>query len=321
MTRRGAAAAVISAMLLGGCAQTEPATDVGATGATLHATAYCPEGARGAWRYAYREVGAFYWQRTPDNPFSCSRRIPSTGPMDLPVAVSGLRKGAQYVFRFEVKLDDGRIVWWDATGRAGGTSYARFSTTHPEVTPVDATAFRDSIGVNLHLSYFGTVYERADRIGDEIRELGIRHARQGIWASSAPEWRDWNRYLYDQIARVAARGVKYSYGFETDAAYGTVSERLSVLSGRLAGTAAGLEGPNEPDLFHPVDGLALTRSLAPHLYTQVKFHPDRAIRALPVTGPSFGTADGPSTAGDLSKWVDYGNIHPYTGCTSPNPRT
>jgi hypothetical protein len=280
---------------------------------------YCPPGANGVWRYAYREVGAIEWQRTSDNSFSCSERLPGAGTVDIPVDVTDLRKGARYVFRFEIRLGDGTVVWWDSTGRAGGTDYDGFTTTHPEVTPVHAAALRDSIGVNLHLSYFGTAYEQADRIAGKISELGVRHARQGIWANPEPQWRDWNAFLYGQIEKIAARGVAYNYGFEMQPGYGTVGERLAVLSGRLAGTAAELEGPNEPDLFDPVDWPARVRVFLPTLYTEAKRHPDPAIRALPVAGVSFGTQSGPSAAGDLSQWVDLGNIHPYTGCTSPNP--
>jgi hypothetical protein len=322
MLRLGAAATLISAFALGGCggcAETQPATNLGATGARLHSKVYCPADSEGAWRYGYREAGALSWQHTPEKQFSCARRLPSTGTVDLPVDVTGLRKGTQYLFRFEVKLSDGGVAWWDSTGRPGGTDYDRFTTTHPEVAPADAAALRDSVGVNLHLSYFDTVYAQADRVGDKIRELGIRHARQAIWASSEPQWRDWNEYLYGQIGKVAARGVRYSYGFEISPGYGTVRERLGVLSGRLAGTAAGIEGPNEPDLFDPTGWLARVGLFTPHLYTETKFHPDAAIRALPVAGPSFGTPDGPRAVGDLSRWVDLGNIHPYTGCSSPNP--
>jgi hypothetical protein len=318
LLRLGAGAALISALLLAGCAETRPATNVTGTSATLHSNMYCV-GGEGVWRYAYREVNESDWRRTPDNPFSCSQRTPATGSTDLPVDVTGLNRGVSYLFRFEVRWSDGNMTWWDATGRPGGTNYDRFTTTHPEVPPVDADVLRDSIGVNLHLSYFGTVYEQADRIADKLAELGVRHARQGIWASADPQWRDWNNFLYGQIEKVAARGVDYTYGFEMQPGYGTIGERLAVLSGRLFGTAAGLEGPNEPDLYDPVNWPARVGLFTPHLYTEVKFHPDPAIRALPVAGLSFGTEDGPGAAGDLSQWVDYGNTHPYTGCSSPNP--
>jgi hypothetical protein len=319
VTRHGSAAAVISLLLLGGCAETQPATDIGASGATVHSKVYCPQGLRGAWRYAYREVGAFYWQRTPDNRFSCSRRVPASGPMDLPVEVTGLSSGARYEYRFEVKLDDGRIVWWDGAGRAGGTGYDRFSTTHPEVTPVDAAALRDSIGVNVHLSYFDTAYNQADLVGHKLRELGVRHVRQSIYASSDPRWRDWNDRLYSQIEKVAARGIKFNYGLGLEPDIGTVRERLAVLAGRLAGTASGLEGPNEPDLSGSVNWAAQTALFTPQVYFEAKYHVDPTIRRLPVAGPSFGTLDGASRVRDLSPWVDYGNFHPYTGCTSPDP--
>ncbi len=49
--------------------------------------------------------------------------------------------------------------------------------------------FRDSIGVNTHISFYDTVYGDWARLVDKMDELGIDHLRDGAFANPAPEWR------------------------------------------------------------------------------------------------------------------------------------
>jgi hypothetical protein len=183
------------------------------------------------------------------------------------------------------------------------------------VTPVSADAFRNSVGVSIHMNYWDTVYGQADRVAGALADLGVRHVRDGMWHSTV---RDWNRRLYDQQAIVARRGMKFTYGFDLRPTSGTVSQRLGVIAGRLAGTAEAIEGPNEPDLFEGGDWVARLRRFMPELYDAVKHNPDPAIRSLPVLGPSFAVG-GEGAFGGSAKAMDLGNIHPYTGCQSPTP--
>jgi hypothetical protein len=183
------------------------------------------------------------------------------------------------------------------------------------VTPVSADAFYNSVGVSIHMSFWDTVYGQADRVAGALADLGVRHVRDGMWHSTV---RDWNRRLYDQQAVVARRGMKFTYGFDLRPESGTVSQRLGVIAGRLAGTAEAIEGPNEPDLYEAGDWLARLRRFMPELYDAVKHNPNPAIRSLPVLGPSFAVG-GEGAFGGNAKAMDLGNIHPYTGCQSPTP--
>jgi hypothetical protein len=192
---------------------------------------------------------------------------------------------------------------------------AACGTDERGATPVSAARFHDSVGVSIHMSYWDTVYGQADRIADSLADLGVRHVRDGIWYSTDAAWND---TLYRQQEIVASRGVKFIYGLDLRPTSGTVAERLGVIADRLAGTAEAIEGPNEPDLFEKGAWAPRLRAFMPELYDAVKKHPDRAIRALPVVGPSFALG-GASSSGDLSGSMDVGNVHPYTGCRSPTP--
>jgi hypothetical protein len=183
-----------------------------------------------------------------------------------------------------------------------------------EASPVSAAAFHDSVGVTVHMSYWDTVYGQADRIADSLVDLGVGHVRDGMWYSTDPAW---NETLYRNQEIVASRGVKFTYGLDLRPTSGTVHQRLGVIADRFAGTSEAIEGPNEPDLFEPGGWEPRLRAFVPALYRAVKSHPDPAIRALPVIGPSFASADSLSAVGDNSQAMDRGNIHPYTGCQSP----
>jgi len=58
----------------------------------------------------------------------------------------------------------------------------------------------DSIGVNVHLTYGGTPYERfEDLIKPKLKELGIRHIRDGAYQESD---------FFHKVKSLAADGIK-----------------------------------------------------------------------------------------------------------------
>jgi hypothetical protein len=185
------------------------------------------------------------------------------------------------------------------------------------VTPRSAPALRDSVGVATHIVYYDTAYGEWSRIVDKLDELGIRHVRDGVYAN--PNWRDWNERYYQAVELAAAHGIRFNFGLNPPGSKtGTVDQVLGVLAGRLRHAVESIEAPNEMDKY--VGGRnwhAQLGSFNRELYRKVKGN--ASLRALPVLGPSFATAGGPDRAGDLSRWIDVGNIHPYTGALSPSP--
>jgi hypothetical protein len=186
--------------------------------------------------------------------------------------------------------------------------------------PRSAAAFRDSVGVTTHITYFDTPYGDWERAVDRLDELGVRHLRDGANGNPGAEWRDWNERYFSAVDLAAGRGMRFLFemgrpGNRT----GTLDELLAVVGGRLRHATEALEAPNEFDHFNggPRWPAAL-RDYTERLYRGAKAHP--RLRSLPVLGPSLGTSDGPRRAGDQRAWLDRGNIHPYTGGASPSSR-
>jgi len=188
------------------------------------------------------------------------------------------------------------------------------------ITPKSAPAFRDSVGVVTHIVYYDTAYADWDRVVARLNELGVRHVREGVYANPAPQWRDWNEAYYRAVELAAARGIRFTFGLNPPGrGTGSVDQILQVVAGRLRHAAEALEAPNEMDKY--VGGPRWPSVLSAYgraLHRKAKA--TRSLRALPILGPSFATPDGPSRVGNQRAWLDVGNIHPYTGGLSPNPR-
>jgi hypothetical protein len=187
------------------------------------------------------------------------------------------------------------------------------------VEPRSASTFHDSVGVSTHIVYYSTAYGNWPLLVDRARELGIRHLRDGSYANPEPQWRAWNEKYYRAVEYAADRGMRFLFGLgEPGYEAGTLDQLIGVVGGRLRRAAEAVEMPNEYDKY--VGGRHWASELASYgreLYLKVKANP--ALRSLPVVGPSIADPHGPRRVGNLSRWLDRGNIHPYTGGLSPNP--
>jgi hypothetical protein len=188
------------------------------------------------------------------------------------------------------------------------------------IKPKSASAFRDSVGVVTHIVYYDTAYGNWNRVVARLDELGVRHLREGVYANPAPRWRDWNERYYRAVELAASRGIRFTFGLNPPGAgTGSLDQILGVVGGRLRNAAEALEAPNEFDKY--VGGRrwpSVLASYARDLHRKAKSL--RSLRGLPILGPSFATVAGPSRVGNQGRWLDVGNIHPYTGGLSPDPR-
>jgi hypothetical protein len=188
------------------------------------------------------------------------------------------------------------------------------------IPPKSAPAFRDSVGVVTHIVYYDTAYGDWNRVVARLDELGVRHLREGIYANPGPQWHDWNERYYQAVELAASHGIRFTFGLNPPGAgTGTIDQILAVVGGRLRNAAEALEAPNEFDKY--VGGRRWPSVLSAYgrdLHRKAKAL--RSVRRLPILGPSFATADGPRRVGDQRSWLDVGNIHPYTGGLSPDPR-
>jgi hypothetical protein len=185
--------------------------------------------------------------------------------------------------------------------------------------PRSASAFRESIGVSTHIVYYSTAYGNWPLLVDRLRELGIRHLRDGTYANPGPQWAKWNERYYQSVEYAADRGLRFNFGLGSPGYQaGTLDQLIAVVSGRLRRAAEAVEGPNEFDKYFEGPRWASTlASYSRELYRKVKANP--SLRSLPVVGPSLVEREAPLKLGDQSAWLDRGNIHPYAGGASPNP--
>lgn len=164
-----------------------------------------------------------------------------------------------------------------------------------------ASAFADSVGVNIHTSYTNTAYADGERVRQALAALGIRHVRDGLVANAPQQYATLRELAGDGI------GVDLVMGDPRNR-YGTLDQLLGVLGTNLAGAVESVEGPNEYDLSGDPSWVANLTSYQQQLYTDIKANP--ALTALPVLGPS-PTIGRQTMVGDLSQWMDYGNFHYY----------
>lgn len=188
------------------------------------------------------------------------------------------------------------------------------------VTPRSAPAFHDSVGVVTHAVYYDTAYGNWPKVVARLRELGVRHLRDGVYANPAPEWRDWNERYYRAVELAAANGMRFTFGMgRPGSKAGTLDQLIDVVAGRLRTAVEALEAPNEFDKYG--GGRRWRSRLSAYgrrLYRKVKA--ESSLRSLPVLGPSFSTTRAPNLLGNQRAWLDLGNIHPYTGGLSPDPQ-
>jgi hypothetical protein len=165
---------------------------------------------------------------------------------------------------------------------------------------LDATAFLDSVGVNVHFSFDDGPYARRDSVVRLIRELGVRHLRDGMTLGRDDVCRT--------DRRLANLGIRFTFITQ---AYPSASA-LSAWARCVGGALEAFEGINEYDNTHPADDadwIRTSRVSQAELYRLVRDEPSWA--RIAVVGPSFTSVGAARAVGDLSGVLDEGNTHDY----------
>ena len=179
----------------------------------------------------------------------------------------------------------------------------------PMVGERPVEGFLDSIGVNVHFTYYNTAYGNASRVIEKLRELGVRHVRDGLaYGHSGQVW---------ALNQLAAAGIKADLIMGSPrGATGTLPQLVGLVKQSLRGAASSLEGPNEQDLSGDTLWAERTRAYQAELYALVKADP--ALASLPVVAPSLGRIGNRDRLGDMSASADLGNLHSYPGARTPS---
>lgn len=194
----------------------------------------------------------------------------------------------------------------------GGNSFAPHLVTEqrPEVlteTPLASSAFVDSIGVNLHMTYGGTPYDTDyAKWAPMLRASGIKHVRDAFCSFSLSFCRNVVSARMNELAAVGVRFDLLTSLKDTAAFDATYSHTMG-----LHGVEA-VEGPNECD----------TGAYCPSGWRNVLSSWQKTIYGfgspdITVIGPSMVTQSGYSSFGNLSAFMDVGNVHDYVGPEPP----
>src|SRR3954447_26019039 len=142
-----------------------------------------------------------------------------------------------------------------------------------------AAAFTDSVGVNTHVIYDDTAYGNFDLVHDRLKELGVKHIRDGVCGTCVWQW--------ERYEALAADGIRLDAGagWPTDSAI--VRDQQLAAIRRLAPMIESIEGANEWDHFsgHAPDWAAQVRAHQAWLADVVRSDP--VLRWIPIVGPSL----------------------------------
>ena len=138
-------------MALAAC-DTQPATDVTDSAATLNGKGACAAGASGHYQYQLRQVTntgggvSAFADAGPRFTFACSG---SSGEVALGShREQYLRPSTGYEFRLVSRLDNGTVQTWDSNGTNGGSAYDSF-TTGPVTEQEEPVEVRDVTAEDL----------------------------------------------------------------------------------------------------------------------------------------------------------------------------
>jgi hypothetical protein len=176
--------------------------------------------------------------------------------------------------------------------------------------PVQADAFVDSIGVNTHLLDDLIADHEYALIAQRMRELGVRHIRDGIFpGQSRLQYADERRFLIATGARMEAiTDCPKPLGYFPQSQ--TPPSLIRSFDTALGGRVELLEGPNEPDL-RKVHGWAQLL-----VDCMERLHLKSAL-PIPFVAPAMGDALNTPKLGNISQLVDIGAIHRYFSGYNP----
>lgn len=179
--------------------------------------------------------------------------------------------------------------------------------------PQSATAFINSIGVNTHLNYFDRTYGDFQRVKTKLQSIGIRHLRDGIHFQDRP----YNELVYGRWADLGAIGIRFDAVIDPRSKLGPLTPDLLERAEQLSNhSIEAFEGPNELDISGIPGWPAIDRDSTKSLFKAVRKLP--AADRVEIFGPSLAFAKRGIDVGNLARYIDAGNLHPYPAGRMPS---
>lgn len=184
------------------------------------------------------------------------------------------------------------------------------------VTAKSADAVVNSIGINVHVSYFQTPYGTgfSSIIKPRLTALGVRHLRD---VGSVTSNDGWMTMVYGRMRELGQAGMRFNLVMRPgESGSYTNVDHFGRLMTYVAPFVENFEGLNEHDLSGRANWASEARTFQQALWTKVKGDPRTAN--MPVFGPSLGRAGNAPLVGDISAYLNYSAIHPYPGNGTPS---
>jgi hypothetical protein len=195
-----------------------------------------------------------------------------------------------------------RVCSTDSCSAALGATQAKASS---------AARFVDSIGVNTHFSNWTTPYVNNFPMAKaKLLALGVRHIRDGAHDIRGGFASNDNAGLFRDLAN---SGIRTTFIFNANVS----KELVQGFPARVAPGFEAYEFPNELNGTPDKLWAATLREWAPKFQSYIRSNP--AVAGYPIIGPSLiDMGENPWTAlGDLSPYMDYGNVHAYYSSRDP----
>jgi hypothetical protein len=175
-----------------------------------------------------------------------------------------------------------------------------------------ADIFVNSIGVNTHLNYFDRAYGNFELVKRELQSLGIRHLRDGVHLQNA----DYNQAVYGRWAELGKLGIRFDAVLDPRSNLCPLSAaKLAEVNQLAGGVIESFEGPNEMDISNLPDWASVDRSYQEEIHRTAK---SADAGSFQVIGPSMASASNGPKVGNISAFMDYGNLHPYPSAQMPS---
>jgi hypothetical protein len=193
----------------------------------------------------------------------------------------------------------------------GGVNLAHQATS--------AYNFNNSIGVATHLYDLNLPDGNTQAMINALTTAGIKHIRDGY---SVPITLPWATYLSDETSifrEVQAAGIDIDLGITGCPNDGTTAPPSVWASTVVANLDTSkidyLELTNEIDNFCGTNWLTGANSFMQDFSSAIRANPD--LKSIPIIGPSFVNSSSVMDLGNLSSYINYGNIHPYMNGDPP----
>jgi hypothetical protein len=172
-----------------------------------------------------------------------------------------------------------------------------------------------SIGLNVHMAYFQTVYGTGFNtiVKPRLAALGVRHLRD---YGTVVADNNWMNTVYGRMRELSQMGMRFALVVKPgpSGSYSNLDHWPRLLSYALP-VVENFQGLNEHDLSGRANWPAEVKTFQQALWNRIKSDPRTAH--MPVFGPTLGRPGNAPLVGDISGILNYSSINSYPGGQTP----